>query len=95
MCKIDTIFIVCVKREGIGPKIFEKEQCFRPTQGDQIGRIFAHCAILFFDSFFSKNAEEVQLFGLLFSAEKVMYVGINFDKKMGWDTFWAFFSQTH
>jgi hypothetical protein len=81
---------LCEKR-CIGPKIFEKEQYFRPTQGDQIGRIFAHCAILFFDSFFQK----MQLFGLLFSAEKVMYVGINFDKKMGWDTFWAFFSQTH
>jgi hypothetical protein len=41
--------------------------------------------------FFQKNAEEVQLFGLLFSTEKVMYVGINFDKKMGLATFRALF----
>jgi hypothetical protein len=40
------------------------------------------------------NAEEVQLFGLLFSTEKVMYVGINFDKKWGWLHFGRFFTNS-
>jgi hypothetical protein len=39
-----------------------------------------------------KIAEIVQIFGLLFSAEKVMH---KFRQKMCWATFWAIFSQNH
>jgi hypothetical protein len=37
-------------------------------QGEQIGRIFAHWAMVFFGQFFRK-----QIFGLLFHGKEAMY----------------------
>jgi hypothetical protein len=34
-------------------------------------------------------------FELLFSTVKIFYICIDIGKKIGWDTFWAIFSQTH
>jgi hypothetical protein len=36
-------------------------------QGDQIGRIFVHLAIVFFGQFFSKITKAAQMLGPLFS----------------------------
>jgi hypothetical protein len=45
-----------------------KESC---RQGDQIGRIFAHCMIVYLGSFL-KITGVAQIFGTLFSTVKVM-----------------------
>jgi hypothetical protein len=46
---------------------------YLPTyQGDQIGRYFAYWAIANFGNFL-KIMERVQIFGVLFSTEKVLY----------------------
>jgi hypothetical protein len=42
-------------------------------QGDQIGRIFAHCAIAYFGQCF-EITEEAQIVGLLFSTVPIMYI---------------------
>jgi hypothetical protein len=49
-----------------------ESSCRRQDKGDQIERIFAYCAIVFFGHFL-KNTEGVQLFVLPFSTEKAMY----------------------
>jgi hypothetical protein len=59
------------------------------NQGDQIGRIFAHWAIVYFGrGFFSKITEEAQNFRRLFidSIDYVLILTI-----MVWATFWAIF----
>jgi hypothetical protein len=55
-------------------------------QGDQIGRILANWAIVFFGQFFV-NYRSRPVLGLLFGAVKSMYVLIV--TKMGRATFWA------
>jgi hypothetical protein len=57
-------------------------------QGDQIGRIFAYCAIVFFEQFSEKYKSSP-------ISRATYFQGINFDKKMGWATFWAIMYQTH
>jgi hypothetical protein len=60
-------------------------------QGDQIGRIFAHWAIVFFGQLL-KITEVAQIFdALLFKGERYKLIL----RKTGWATFWAIFSQTH
>jgi hypothetical protein len=61
-------------------------------QGDRIGRIFAHWAIVFFGQFFYLCKRKPKQCGLLLTTVKV---GINFDNKMGRKTIWAIFTQTH
>jgi hypothetical protein len=56
-------------------------------QGDQIGRIFAYWAILFFGQFFL-TTEEAQFFGKLFSLVKNIVL---FLTKTAQATFWAMF----
>jgi hypothetical protein len=53
-------------------------------QGDQIGRIFAYWAIVFFGQFYEKYSSSQKV--------KVIY---KFRQKMGWAKLWAIFSQTH
>jgi hypothetical protein len=61
-------------------------------QGDQMGQIFTHWVIVYFEQLFEKLQH---LFGVLhmyiFTIVKVTH---NFDK-MGLATFWPIFSQTH
>jgi hypothetical protein len=59
-------------------------------QGDQIGRIFAHWAIVFFGKF--KNYKVGQIFWATFYHSKCFVLILT---KMGWAKFWAIFSQTH
>jgi hypothetical protein len=61
-------------------------------QDNQIGRIFAHWAIVYFDEFL-KMTEAAQTFGLhTFSSAKVMYL---FRQKWVGLHFGRFFSPTH
>jgi hypothetical protein len=57
------------------------------VQGDQIGIIFAHCAIVYFGQLFENYSSSLD-----FLAEKCNNV---FRQKMARATFWAKFSQTH
>jgi hypothetical protein len=59
-------------------------------EGDQIGRIFAHWAIVFFGQFFEHYRSSPN-FPATFIHKKVAY---KFWQKQ-LDTFWAIFSQTH
>jgi hypothetical protein len=62
------------------------------NQGDQIGRIFANWAIVFF-GIILKNSEIARISGLLvFHGKKLFAI---FDKKMAWVTFMIIFSHTH
>jgi hypothetical protein len=65
-----------------------KGQC----QGVQIGRIFASWARVYLENVLESYLSGTYL-GLLFSWDKQL--SVNFDKKMGWATFWAILSQTH
>jgi hypothetical protein len=60
----------------------------------QVGRIFAHWAVVYSDQFWGKVAEIAQIFGLLFFHGK-SYVSILILLKMGWVVIWATFSPTH
>jgi hypothetical protein len=61
-------------------------------QGDQIGRIFAYWAIVKFKLFYVKYKSSSNFGRTFFHRKKCC---IYFDKKTGWATFWAIFSQTH
>jgi hypothetical protein len=58
------------------------------NQGDQIGRMFVHWAIVFVGQFF-QITEGAQMHAQLFSPRKKPC--INFEKKLFWATFWAIF----
>jgi hypothetical protein len=60
-------------------------------QGDQIGRIFASSAIVYFGQSFENCPSSAHL-GFLFPRLKLCN---DFDKKKHWATFWAILSQTH
>jgi hypothetical protein len=53
-------------------RIYFQETCKRLGQGDQIARIFAFGAIVFFGQFFLIS-EEANNFGYFYSSEKVMH----------------------
>jgi hypothetical protein len=61
-----------------------KENVTRSGEFSPFGRLFSLGRL-------SKITQLAQISGLLFSTVKI----INFDKKMGWATSWAIFSQTH
>jgi hypothetical protein len=63
----------------------------RVNQGDQIGRIFAHWALVVFGQLF-ENYRSSPYFWAIFPRKKLC---IDFNKKWVWATFWAIFSQTH
>jgi hypothetical protein len=56
-------------------------------QGDQIGRVFAYWATVFFGQFFLKNTIAAHSFCQLFSTVKYVVIFT----KMVWATFWATF----
>jgi hypothetical protein len=61
------------------------------AQGDQIERIFASWVIVFFGKFFFNFRNSPKFLNYFFNSKSyVLYL-----TKMGWDTFWATFSQTH
>jgi hypothetical protein len=60
-----------------------------PSQGDQIGRIFAFWAIVYSGQVFENNKSS-QIFGPFLSTA-VMHT---FLQVMGWATFWVTFSHT-
>jgi hypothetical protein len=64
-----------------------------PTyQGDQIGRIFAQLVIVLLGQFYKNYRSSPKFWATFFLS---MYkLCSNFDKKNGWATFWATFSQT-
>jgi hypothetical protein len=66
------------------PSNFEK---LKKCQGDQIGRIFARCAIVY-NGQFLKIPEVAHIFGLPFSTVKVIQ---SIWQKLGWATFWVIF----
>jgi hypothetical protein len=59
------------------------------NQGDQIGRIFAQCAIVYFGHFFQNDRSSPKCWAtLFFSTDYVSILTI-----MGWATLWAIFSK--
>jgi hypothetical protein len=61
-------------------------------QGDQIGRIFAQWVIVYFGQLLENYRSIPHVSGYFIPW---ISLGIHFDKKTGWATFWAIFSQTH
>jgi hypothetical protein len=61
------------------------------NQGEQIGRIFAHWAVVYFGQFL-KSCRNSSNFGATFSMVQVV---CQFCEKMDWAIFWATSSQPH
>jgi hypothetical protein len=64
---------------------------FLRHQGDQIGRVLAYWAVVYFGCFLF-TVVVAQIHGLLFSQ---CFSSALILTKTGWATFWATFSQTH
>jgi hypothetical protein len=65
----------------------QKSTCVKGKQGDQIARTFI--GQLFTSGRFIKITEIASKFGIFFPKYRI---GIYFEQKMGWATFWAIFS---
>jgi hypothetical protein len=86
------------KSKKISQVVFVELKCFNKVvahdQGDQVGRMFAHCAIVFFGQFFYYiGTEGVHIFALLFCTGKSSVLII--DKNGLGNTLGDFFSQSH
>jgi hypothetical protein len=66
---------------------------FFPEQGDQLGRIFNQWVIVYFGQWFENYKTIAHFWATFFHA--TYHLCINFDKKIGWATFWAIFSQNN
>jgi hypothetical protein len=60
-------------------------------QGDQIGRIFAHWAIVYFGQFFENDRRSLNFLATFFHDENFVFSLT----EIGCATFWAILSQTH
>jgi hypothetical protein len=69
----------------------QKERKKRWHQGDQIGRIFAHWAIVNLKHLF-ENFKIILILGHFFHGKNYY---VNLGKEIDWATIWAIFSQTH
>jgi hypothetical protein len=77
-------------------KIFFCRQYLRDQDlGDQIGRIFAYPAIVYFIHIFLKNYRNSPNFLFTFFTEKVMHVFLTINGLGYIHTIWAIYSQTH
>jgi hypothetical protein len=71
---------------------FTNASCHR-IQGDLFGRIFAQWANYYFEEFVENYRSSPHFCATLYMSR--YRLSIKFDKKTGWATLWAIFSQTH